>query len=98
MTNENGLQFGMTEGAEPTLDEIERRKCASLNPMKPDLLEQIDMSHDEVVRRARNEAFEEAAKICEMIGKDWKEASYYTKLFAAEYLASQIRYKIKETK
>lgn len=27
---------------------------------KPDLLEQIDMSHDEVVRRARNEGLEES--------------------------------------
>jgi hypothetical protein len=68
-----------------------------------DLIEQIDMSHDEIVRKARNEALEEAAKLCEMIGEkkskdgigfiwDNKDGHYFcaTNLDCARLIRSRI--------
>lgn len=68
MTNETGLQF-----QKPTIKELEDLlKSEDDTPViitpdgkvkrigEPDLLEQIDMSHAEIIRRARNEGLEES--------------------------------------
>lgn len=75
MTNETGLQF-----QKPTIKELEDLlKSEDDTPViitpdgkvkrigEPDLLEQIDMSHAEIIRRARNEGLEEAAKFVDAL-------------------------------
>jgi hypothetical protein len=49
------------------------------------------MSDELLTAEIRNRAIEECAKVCEVIGDDWKENDDFLKHHATMYLAVQIR-------
>lgn len=50
-----------------------------------------------VTEARRGEVIEECARLCDLIGYDWRDSGNQLKQYAAEYLAAQIRDKTKRT-